>query len=211
MPDNYLRSLLGENEQIILVTRQHWFVLIEQILVEIFLSIFTVAIITVLLIVSPQGPIVAVGYLVLIIPLVSLIRDALVWASHKIVVTNLRIIQVRGIINKNVIDSSLEKVNDVKMVQSVLGRLFNYGDIEILTASELGANRFTHIGDPVRFKTAMLNAKVKLEGVDVIVQQTPSAGSDVPALIARLGELRERGLLSDEEFQAKKAKLLSQI
>lgn len=211
MSDNYLKSLLGENEKIILVTRRHWFVLIEQILVEIFLSVFTVAIVTVLLVISPQGPVVATGYLVLIIPLVSLIRDYLIWSNHKIVVTDLRVIQVMGVFNKNVIDSSLEKVNDVKMVQTALGRVFNYGDIEILTASELGANRFTHIGDPVRFKTAMLNAKIKLEGVDVVVQQTPSANSDIPALISRLGELRERGLLTDEEFQAKKAKLLSQI
>ena len=38
------------------------------------------------------------------------------------------------------------KVNDVKMEQSFLGRLLGYGDIEILTASELGVNLFRRIG-----------------------------------------------------------------
>ena len=211
MIDNYLKSLLGDNEKVLLVTHKHWFVLIEQILVEIVLSLFTVAIVTILLIVGPQGPDVWLGYFVLIIPLVSLLRDAFIWSNHKIIVTNRRVIQVMGIFNKNVIDSSLEKVNDVKMVQSALGRLFNFGDIEILTASELGANRFSRIGDPIRFKTALLNAKIKLEDVDVIVQQTPSPALDIPALISRLGELRERGLITETEFQAKKEKLLSQL
>ena len=211
MANGYLKSLLGDNEQIILITHRHWFVLLEQILVELFLSVFTVAIVTVLLNIGPAKPGIAVGYLLLIIPLVSLFRDVLIWRNHQYIVTNLRVIQVMGIINKSVIDSSLEKVNDVKMVQSVMGRLFNFGDLEILTASELGVNRFTRIGEPIRFKTAMLNAKVRLEDVDVVIQQPVAVERDIPALIERLGELRERGLLTEEEFQTKKAKLLSQI
>lgn len=209
--DAYLKSLLGENEKVLLVTHQHWFVLLEQILVEIFISVLTVAIVTILLLTSPFMPGVWLGYFILIIPLVSLLRDALVWSKHKYVVTNLRVIQVMGIFNKSVIDSSLEKVNDVKMVQSVLGRLFNFGDLEILTASELGVNRFTRIGEPIRFKTALLNAKIKLEGPAPAIQPAASPALDVPGLISRLGDLHKAGLITDEEFQAKKAKLLAQI
>jgi uncharacterized membrane protein YdbT with pleckstrin-like domain len=209
--DAYLKSLLGDNEKVLLVTHQHWFVLLEQILVEIFISVLTVAIVTILLLTSPFMPGVWLGYFILIIPLVSLLRDALVWSKHKYVVTNLRVIQVMGIFNKSVIDSSLEKVNDVKMVQSVLGRLFNFGDLEILTASELGVNRFTRIGEPIRFKTALLNAKIKLEGPLLATQPAASPALDVPGLISRLGDLHKAGLITDEEFQAKKAKLLAQI
>jgi uncharacterized membrane protein YdbT with pleckstrin-like domain len=209
--ENYLKSLLGENEKILLITHRHWFVLLEQIMVEVMLSLFTVAIVTVLLMINQQGPVVAIGYLLLIIPLVSLFRDYLIWRNHKYVVTNLRVIQVMGIFNKSVIDSSLEKVNDVKMVQTALGRLFNFGDLEILTAAELGVNRFTRIGDPVRFKTTMLNAKIKLEDVNVIIQPTVDSAQNIPDMIAKLGELHEKGILTDAEFQAKKEKLLSQL
>ena len=109
-----------------------------------------------------------------------------------------------GVISKNVTDSSLEKVNDVKMMQSGLGRMFNYGDIEILTASELGVNRFTHIAKPIELKTAMLNAKAKLD-------KGGDGGQDVPAMIAKLGKLHEQEVLTDEEFESKKAELLAKI
>ncbi|NIW43142.1 MAG: hypothetical protein GWN27_22130, partial [candidate division Zixibacteria bacterium] len=50
----------------------------------------------------------------------------------------------------------------MKMEISALGRLFNYGDIEILTASEFGVNIFRRIEEPINFKTAILNAKEDL-------------------------------------------------
>ncbi|MFC5831726.1 SHOCT domain-containing protein [Nonomuraea insulae] len=39
----------------------------------------------------------------------------------------------------------------------------------------------------------------------------PVRGSEVAELIARLGELRDAGVLSEEEFPAKKAELLSRL
>ena len=209
--DPYLKRMLGDSEKIILSTHRHWFVLLEQILVELVLLAVTIVLVTIFL---GSGWIAALGYLLLIIPLVSLARDVLVWSNHRYIVTNLRVIQMSGIINKNVIDSSLEKVNDVKMVQSVFGRLFNFGDIEVLTAAEMAINRFTRIGDPVRFKTAMLNAKVKLEdygSTQAIAAMAKTAQPDIPTMIERLAELRERGLLTDEEFQVKKTELREQI
>jgi hypothetical protein len=115
--------------------------------------------------------------------------------------------QISGVLNKSVMDSSLEKVNDVAMEQSAFGRMFDYGDIEILTASELGANLFQRIENPIAFKTCMLNAKERLERGEV--DEMPSG--DIPALIARLDQLRRQGILSEEEFQKKKGELLAKI
>jgi uncharacterized membrane protein YdbT with pleckstrin-like domain len=119
------------------------------------------------------------------------------------------VIQVSGIFSKEVVDSSLEKVNDVKMSQSFFGRMFGYGDIEILTASELGANLFKRIGNPVKFKTTMLNAKEEL-GFGEVATGHHNEG-DIPALIAELGDLRKQGIISEEEFQRKKAELLAKM
>ncbi len=80
------------------------------------------------------------------------------------IVTNRRVIQTAGVFNKHVIDSSLEKVNDVVLTETVLGRLFDYGNIEILTASEMGVNLLRHIVSPVKFKTEMLNQKERVGG-----------------------------------------------
>jgi hypothetical protein len=118
------------------------------------------------------------------------------------------VIHVKGVFNKSVIDSSLEKVNDVKMEQSYLGRIFDYGDVEILTASELGVNKFGYIQQPVKFKTAMLNAKAKLEQGE-IGRGLPAP--DIPGLIAELDLLRQQGVLTEGEFQQKKAELLAKM
>jgi uncharacterized membrane protein YdbT with pleckstrin-like domain len=143
-----------------------------------------------------------------LIPIITGTRDILVWANHQFIITNRRVMQITGIINKNVIDSSLEKVNDVKMEQSIFGRLFDYGDIQILTASELGVNLFRRIDDPIHFKTAMLNAKATLESNQAVVMDS---SPKIPALIAQLAELRRQNVITEEEFQAKKAALLAKL
>ncbi len=206
MTDTYIQSLMGQKERILLITRQHWFVLFSAIVLEIILTLILVAAVIAATIFYPAA---AFGFVLVLVPLAGMARDILIWFNRQYIVTNRRVMQVSGVINKNVVDSSLEKVNDVKMSQSFFGRLFDYGDIEILTASELGVNLFQRIGDPVKFKTAMLNAKEKL-GFDenqVHLQQA----DDIPTLIARLDDLRKRGIVSEEEFQAKKKELLAKM
>jgi uncharacterized membrane protein YdbT with pleckstrin-like domain len=210
MSDAYLNHMLGDKEKIILVDRQHWIVLVQAILLEIVLVIAIIAAVVLgsLLLLNPLF---WFGLVLLIIPAISMIRDIVKWDNHKYVVTNRRLIQVFGVFSKNVTDSSLDKVNDIKMDQSFLGRIFGYGDIEILTASELGVNRFTMIGNPVRFKTAMLNAKATLEGGGNQLAPVQPKQPDIPTMIAQLAALREKGIVTEEEFQKKKADLLSRL
>ena len=159
MSDKYLQSLLGENEKVLFVTHQHWLVLVGEIFSEFLLSVALVVLVSIIQIFWVPNPLVFLGFLLLIIPLISMLRDVLTWSNRKYVVTSYRVIQLAGVFSKNITDSSMEKVNDVKLSQSFLGRMFGYGDIEILTASDLGVNLFKRIGNPVKFKTAMLNAK----------------------------------------------------
>ncbi len=93
------------------------------------------------------------------------------------------------------------------MEQSAFGRLFEYEDIEILTASELGVNLFKRIGEPVVFKTAMLNAKERLDRGE----EDGSQSTNIPVLIEKLDQLRTQGILTEEEFQDKKTALLAKI
>jgi uncharacterized membrane protein YdbT with pleckstrin-like domain len=210
MSDRYLKNLLGANEKILFTTHQHWLVLLGEIITEIVLSIALIVLVSLIWALWVPNVLVALGYLLLIIPLISLTRDVLTWTNRKYVITNRRVIQLSGFLSKNISDSSLEKVNDVKMNQTFLGRVFDYGDIEILTASELGVNKLTHIGKPIQYKTAMINAKEKLESVQLSpAPARPSAG---PAdLLTQLDVLRQNGVLTDAEFQAKKAELLKKM
>jgi uncharacterized membrane protein YdbT with pleckstrin-like domain len=210
MSDKYLKSLLGENEQVVFVTHHHWLVLAGEILAESLLSIIIVALVTLLWLVWLPNPLVPLGYLLLIIPIISLWRDVLIWRNREYVVTNRRVIQLSGVFSKNITDSSLDKVNDVKMSQTFMGRMLDYGNIEILTASELGVNKFTYIGKPIQYKTAMLNAKEKLEHAPAApaAVRPPASPAD---MIGQLDLLRQHGVLSEAEFQAKKAELLKRM
>src|SRR5262245_14789896 len=162
MADRYLINLLGEKEHILFVTRQYWLFLCGVILSEMVIAAVLGGLVTLIWMFWLPDPLVSYGYLLLLLPAVSLLRDLLIWKNRQYVVTNWRVIQIAGVFNKEVSDSSLEKVNDVKLEQSLLGRLFGYGSIEILTASELGVSKFNKIGRPIRLKTAMLNAKESL-------------------------------------------------
>jgi len=206
MAKSYIDSMLGENERILLVTRQHWFVIFSAILGEI---LFALVVIVGVSVATLYFPMAAFGFALVLVPVLSALRDILIWNNHEYLVTNRRVIQISGIFNKDVVDSSLEKVNDVKMSQSFFGRIFDYGDVEILTASEIGVNLFKRIGDPVKFKTAMLNAKEKIGFAESGLKAKHA--DDIPSMIAELDELRKQGILTEAEFQNKKTELLAKM
>ncbi len=211
-PTGYLKQLLGEKEAVLFITRQHGWVLASEILSESVLTIALIVLVSLVWAWNPQSTWMALGYLLLVFPLVSLTRDVLIWANRQYIITNRRVLHISGVLQKDVTDSSLEKVNDVKMEQSALGRLFDYGDIEILTASELGVNEFKRIAQPIRFKQAMLNAKENMGRSATIASPRPTgAGSSIPDLIAQLDQLRKAGVVTEEEFQKKKTELMAKL
>jgi uncharacterized membrane protein YdbT with pleckstrin-like domain len=205
----YVESLLADREKIILIARQHWFLLLSVIAFEIVIILILIAVTIIAGTYLPEFALFigAAGAILLLLPIATMLRDILDWMNRQYIVSNRRVIQISGILNKNVTDSSLEKVTDVKMEQSAFGRLFDYGDIEILTASEFGVNLFRRIEEPIRFKTAMLNAKENLAQGDWGEQ----ARDEISGLIANLDQLRGMGILSEEEFTQKKKDLLSRM
>jgi uncharacterized membrane protein YdbT with pleckstrin-like domain len=203
---------MGATEKVLVLERQHWSVWVPRLV----LCLILIAVISAIsILASPFTTGIGIFGLVLnIIPVWMFLHVFLDWFNETYIVTNRRIIQTEGVINKSVIDSSLEKINDVVLSQSVLGRIMDYGDLEILTGSELGLNKLHRIQSPVRFKIAMLNAK---EGMrDVADTDDSGKGAaprrhGIPEMIAELDDLRKRGLITEAEFQEKRAKLMSEI
>ena len=215
----YIQSLLGRNERIAFVTRQHWVVLLGSLIANGFLSAVIVAIVVALGLLLPAAiPYTLLAFMLLIIPIARLAVRLLKWWNEQYIITNRRVIQTKGMFNKHVIDSSLEKVNDVVLTQSALGRMLGYGDVEILTASEIGINRLDRIAGPVRFKTEMLNQKEDMglrdefgRRVERTPEGTPPPTGEIPELIAELDELRRKGVLTEAEFEQKKLELLGKM
>ena len=160
----YLRQVLVRDETILHVGRQHALLIWGQGLVQLLLALaLAAAAAAIQAVVLPGRPEAAYLYLLLLAPAVRFWWKFMVWRSHVYVVTSRRVIQLSGVLTKVVIDSLLEKVNDLKTDQSLLGRMFGYGDVDILTASEAGANDIRFIADPLGFKRAILDAKEALD------------------------------------------------
>jgi uncharacterized membrane protein YdbT with pleckstrin-like domain len=168
--------------------------------------------------------------IIALVPLAEMVRVFLDWYNERYIITNRRVMEVKGTINKSISDSALEKVNDVKLDQSIVGRILGFGTVQIITGSDIGLNSFDRISNPVRFKREMLNAKERLHEPDVFQPEdeagpdelqakaakvldatSGAAQEDIPDLILELDELRKKGIISDDEFQTKKAELLARL
>ncbi len=225
----YLDHLLGRGEQILYVARQHLFVLIANIVTELAL----IALLVAAGVASHMafdtttltfGGITASNLILLICVGISLVvlfsgfLDFLRWNNTHHVVTDRRLLQVHGVLSKRVNDVALEKINEITLHQSFTGRLLNFGTVTVFTASgDPGANLLDRIEAPLAFQRALLEARHQLEQnyryFDRLYRAAPAPIDSVPVEVRRtleeLAALRDRGILSIDEFEARKRELLS--
>jgi uncharacterized membrane protein YdbT with pleckstrin-like domain len=213
----YVEKLMGTNEEVLVRERQHVWVWIPRMIVAM-IAVSAITVLTVFAAQQTKTQAILLALALNLIPIIWFVSKFIDWMNEEYIVTNRRIVQTEGAINKNVIDSSLEKINDVVLTQSFLGRMLNYGDLEILTASQEGINKLTLLTDPVKFKVAMLNAKEALRDTDEWQKRASAAATsdavsraDIPRLISELEGLKNRGLITPDEFEAKRKRLLDQI
>lgn len=201
---NYANKLLSSDEHIVLVARDHWIVLLLAVLVDLAVSIVIVGLVVLGVLLAP--PWTWLGLLLLIAPLAHLALRIWNWWNRQYIITDLRLIQITGAFNKRVSDTLLAKINDIVMEQSALGRMLNFGSVEVISGSESGIDIFRRIADPIGFKKALLTQK------DSPGRAAPKElGGDVTDLIAELDELRQKGSITATEFEAKKQQLLDRI
>jgi hypothetical protein len=109
-----------------------------------------------------------------------------------------------------------------------LGRIVGYGEIDLLTAAEAGTSKIRFLPDADGFKKALLDAKQEHElevGGGKALQEAVAAASAQPAheqsagmsaeeldsALSRLADMRERGLITQAEFDDKKRELLERM
>jgi uncharacterized membrane protein YdbT with pleckstrin-like domain len=160
---------------------------------------------------APAAGLLGTGMLLVVALVIGLLLlGRYVWWRNKVyVVTNLRVLKLEGLLSKSHRDASLDKINDLVMTQSMWGRLLGYGDVQILTANEASGMTFHNLQDPVGFKRQILQVRT------AEMADGPGLGaasvSDPIAQIQRLGELRAKGVITEEEFAAKKKALMDRI
>jgi uncharacterized membrane protein YdbT with pleckstrin-like domain len=265
---SYARNLLSRGEEVVHESRQHWFAIVARTWIWILVAIVALALVVwinsnppvfgndgidgVLTVVTVVALLGAIGYIGFVL------WD---WRNQEWLITTRRVIRAEGVLNKSVSDSSLEKINDARLDQSIFGRVFGFGTLDILTASEEAGGAaladFPMIADPVHFKKAMFDQKQMLEERDLAPPRyqrsaatpdmqraepmPPRAGSDRVAVysdeaaaapaeapvapptpapearedlgttLERLAGLRDKGLITPEEYEAKKRELLERM
>jgi uncharacterized membrane protein YdbT with pleckstrin-like domain len=162
--DGYLRKVLGQEEQVLFIVRQHTVFLFGRMFWWLLLGLVILGSVTFVQFseLGHEHPRLLTLYALLLVPLVPIWWLYLVWDNHKCVVTNRRVLQMSGVLGKEVVDAMLDQVNDVKTEQSLFGRMFNYGDVEVVTASEILSDNMKRIARPLEFKRALVDAKEAL-------------------------------------------------
>jgi Na+-transporting methylmalonyl-CoA/oxaloacetate decarboxylase gamma subunit len=164
----YADSLLTEGEQIVLRSRQHWLALLSRARTGLLLWVIGLALLVAVVWFNVgTGPIrdviSGVAIVMLVLGLLIFLFRVWQWWAQDYIVTNRRLLKVTGIMNKRSADSSLEKINDAILSQSIWGRMLNFGNLEILTAADQAVDRYYMLRDPKQFKKTMLTQKHNLE------------------------------------------------
>ncbi len=141
------------------------------------------------------------------------------WVSTHFVLTSDRVIFRTGIVAKHGIEIPLERINTIFFHQRIFERMLGLGDLEIESASKDGAQRFEDIHNPSAVQNEIykqmeaneIKAAARISGGINAAQAAGSAADSIPDQIARLAQLRDQGVLTEEEFQAKKADLLGRM
>jgi hypothetical protein len=253
----YADTLLASGEQVHMRARQHWLATVIDARYPWLLFIASAVLLVLQTNLDEGGPRTIVSYLILagfIISLVWLAKTYVTWWSQDYLVTNRRVLKVEGVINKRSADSSLEKINDAVLEQNLMGRMLNYGDLDILTAADVAIDRYRMLDRAPSFKREMLNQKHELEGefsrpmpspplraapvaaahepgvatdrvpvvaaasAPVAAPATPPApqprqmsADEVTRALASLADLRDRGAINQDEYDAKKSELLARL
>jgi uncharacterized membrane protein YdbT with pleckstrin-like domain len=204
-----MRTALKKDEQILLITRQHW--------IRLALPIFVWLIAASLLIWLAGN----IGFVITLVAALYPIFEYLNYKNNLWCVTNLRVVDESGFFGRYSKESPLDKINNVEYDQSIWGRIFGYGNVDIQTAAELGETTYELIHHPKLLKDTITHAQEEYKKNQLTNQATQLAkaiaASNAAAppsqqLIAdelhKLFELLQKGAITQEEYAAQKRKLM---
>lgn len=148
------------------------------------------------------------------------------WSCDIWVVTNFRVIDETGLINHYAKESPLEKINNVSYDQTIWGRIFNYGHVTIQTAAEIGSTEYKDVHGPRRLKDTITLAQGEFKNLQLTNQAKQMAAAmnmgstshaiggggnshSVASELEKLFQLRQQGILTEEEYLKAKNRLLN--
>ncbi len=197
----YPKRLLSDDEVIETEFRPHW----SGILREGLIVLIGIALAVLVWIFDWPGWLYAV---IAGLVLVLIVRGMVRWLNTLHVVTNERLIYRAGFIGKHGTEIPLEVIQNVAFNQTVFERIFGTGDLTIESAGTHGQTRYQDIPKPEAVQSLIYKMReIRMRTVEAASSPVASE-SDSLSRLERLSALHDQGKLSDEEFEAQKARLL---
>lgn len=196
----YPERLLSPNERVETEFRPHWRSVLVQMLMTL---VVIVAVVVILVMVGGIAKPISAG-LIGLVWLIFVVPEFIRWWFTRYIITNERLIVRAGVLSRRGKEIPLEVINDVAFSQHIGERIFRSGDLLIESAGEMGQSRFQDIPDPEHVQSIIY----RLRENRMLALESGRTPADQLETLARL---HREGVLSDEEFAAKKEKLLGDI
>jgi uncharacterized membrane protein YdbT with pleckstrin-like domain len=201
-----MKTKLKKDEKVVLEIKLHWFTLVASFLLS------AALIVAGILIGSFGYLLTMVGVLIFAYKLIE--RNNNLW-----IVTNFRVIDEKGVLSSNSKESPLDKINNVSFHQSFWGKLFGYGNVQIQTAAEIGATTYTMLENPKLLKDTITQMqeeykhyqieKQAAELANAIIAGNKKNSVNISEELEKLFALKQKGILTEEEYNTQKAKILN--
>jgi uncharacterized membrane protein YdbT with pleckstrin-like domain len=198
--------LLNDGEEVVLDLRPHWWFFVGPLLAVV-LTIIAVAAVAALDL--PDWLFLGLAGLLVLNALWLGYRLAR-WSTTNFVVTSDRLIYRSGLVAKQGKEFPLERLNDISFHQSVLERMLGAGDLLIESGGERGQQAFTDIRRPAFVQNEIYRTIEAAQARDAD-RMAGRRELSIPEQIDKLDELRQRGVISQAEFDAKKSQLLDRM
>ncbi len=148
----YIDEILQPGEKVLYSTNAHWIFYLPAIaawIVALALVVAAGAFPPIALVGLPAAAVIAV------VALYFTIRGWFHRFTTETDVTDRRVVHKTGFINRRTFEISLDKIASVEVIQSIPGRLLNYGDVIIVGMGEVPPQPIKTIASPLAFRSAI--------------------------------------------------------
>jgi membrane protein YdbS with pleckstrin-like domain len=192
---------LGPGERVVVDVRPHWWLLAAPVSWTAVVIVGAVA--TVIL--SPPAAVKWLALAVLVLSVGWLVQRYIRWTSTSLVVTTSRIIDRRGVFTRRIREIPIASLADIGYRQTFFERLIGLGDVTLESAGSHSIEVFADLPHP-----EAIHNEIYLQ-LETWRRPGGSGSPSIPEQIDQLDRLRQRGVISESEFEAKKAQLLDRL
>jgi uncharacterized membrane protein YdbT with pleckstrin-like domain len=208
----YPSNLINEGETVALDLHPHWWFFAKHIVIGALLLLGLIGVVAVRD-VEYVNSVTAFGWAVVaVIWAIWLGLKYLQWQFTNFVVTDDRVIYRHGVFAKHGVEIPLERINNINFDQRFWERIIGAGDLDIESAGREGQSHFEDVRHPDGVQQEIYR-QMEVNARQQAAWSSPqvSREASIPEQIEQLAALRDKGHISAQEFESKKAALLERM